>query len=218
MLKVEQKFECAMIFLIAIYKHANRFDLGVVGQEKELSEYIQMLCIDFINKKLGKMKEMPDIIENLLEQEDYLKMIVIPLELLVETEEFDFLFEVVMDKVIACLTPDQSNASYKRSETIFYRVLEKFIEHGRVKYIPETRLDKILKYFVESGQLEMIDRLAIYFDLTLIDRSIVIQCLLQNNLVVSLAHICTQGNEIEFVTPFVKFWGFSENHRLKQEP
>jgi len=40
----------------------------------------------------------------------------------------------------------------------------------------------------------MIDRLAIYFDLTRIDTSIVIQCLLQNNLVVSLAHICTQGN------------------------
>jgi len=40
----------------------------------------------------------------------------------------------------------------------------------------------------------MIDRLAIYFDLARIDRNIVIQCLLQNNLVVSLAHICTQGN------------------------
>lgn len=48
-----------MIFLIALYKGANRFDLGVSGQEKELSEYIQMLCIDFINKKLGRMKEMP---------------------------------------------------------------------------------------------------------------------------------------------------------------
>jgi hypothetical protein len=38
-----------------------------------------MLCIDFINKKLGRMKEMPEIIENLLDQDDYLKMIVIPL-------------------------------------------------------------------------------------------------------------------------------------------
>ena len=34
LLKVEQKFECAMIFLIALYKGANRFDLGVAGQEK----------------------------------------------------------------------------------------------------------------------------------------------------------------------------------------
>lgn len=41
----------------------------------------------------------------------------------------------------------------------------------------------------------MIDRLAIYFDLNKIDRNIVIQYLLQNNLVVSLAHVCTQGNE-----------------------
>ena len=38
-----------------------------------------MLCIDFVNKKLGRMKDMPEIIENLLEQEDYLKMIVTPL-------------------------------------------------------------------------------------------------------------------------------------------
>ncbi len=60
-----------------------------------------------------------------------------------------------------------------------------------------------------NGQLEMLDKLAIYFDLTRIDRNIVTQCLLQNNLVVSLAHICTQGNESEFVTPFVKFWGAS---------
>ena len=51
-----------------------------------------MLCVDFINKKLGRMKEMPEIIENLLEQDDYLKMIVIPLEFLVETDQFDFLF------------------------------------------------------------------------------------------------------------------------------
>lgn len=62
----------------------------------------------------------------------------------------------------------------------------------------------------------MIDRLAIYFDLNKIDRNIVIQCLLQNNLVVSLAHVCTQGNESEFVTPFVKLWGISENYRRQK--
>ena len=69
------------------------------------------------------MKEMPEIIENLLEQDDYLKLIVIPLQFLVETDQFDFLFEVVKDKIIACLTVDQTAASQKRSEAIFYRVL-----------------------------------------------------------------------------------------------
>lgn len=82
-----------------------------------------MLCIDFINKKLGKIKELPQIIENLLEQDDYLKMIVIPLEFLTETGEYDFLFEVVKDKIIASLTTDQSNAAYKRSQAIFFKVL-----------------------------------------------------------------------------------------------
>lgn len=57
------------------------------------------------------------------------------------------------------------------------------------------------------------ERLAIYFDLKLIDRNLVMQYLLNQKLVVSLAFICTQGNENEFVTPFVKFWGLCENER-----
>lgn len=34
---------------------------------------------------------------------------------------------------------------------------------------------------------------------------------------VSLANICTQGNESEFVTPFVKFWGIAEDERKRGE-
>lgn len=104
LLKVEQKYECAMIFLIALHKKANRFDLGVEGQEKELAEYSQMLTIEYINKKLGKIREVPEILENLLREEDYLKMIVIPLEFLTETDQFDFLFDVVKDKIVSSLT------------------------------------------------------------------------------------------------------------------
>ena len=55
------------------------------------------------------------MIEHLLEQEDYLKMIVIPLEFLVETDQFDFLFEVVRDKIIACLTTEQTASALKKS-------------------------------------------------------------------------------------------------------
>lgn len=55
-LRAEQRYECAMNFVIALFKKANRFDLGVEGQEKELSEYVQMLCVEYINKKLGRMK------------------------------------------------------------------------------------------------------------------------------------------------------------------
>lgn len=138
-------------------------------------------------------------------------MIVIPLEFLTETDQFDFLFDVVQDKIIGSL----ADPVYGRQ--VFFRVLEKFIVHGRIKYIPETQMGAILQYLVTAERLDLIDNLAIYFDLTRIDRNIVIQCLLQNNLVVSLAHICTQGNESEFVTPFVKFWGSSENHRRRGE-
>ena len=121
-------------------------------------------------------------------------MIVIPLEFLTETDQFEFLFNVVKDKIVSTLAADHSPAALRYAESIFFKVLEKFIEHGRIKYIPETQISAILQYYVSNDQLEMIDRLAIYFDLARIDRNIVIQCLLQNNLVVSLAHICTQGN------------------------
>ena len=121
-------------------------------------------------------------------------MIVTPIEFLTETNQFDLLFDVAKDKIVGSLTVENSSTSPKYAESIFFKVLEKFIEHGRIKYIPETQISAILQYYVSNDQLEMIDRLAIYFDLARIDRNIVIQCLLQNNLVVSLAHICTQGN------------------------
>lgn len=38
--------------------------------------------------------------------------------------------------------------------------------------------------------------MAIHFDVEIIDRGIVIQELIENHLVVSLAYVCTQGNEI----------------------
>jgi hypothetical protein len=55
-------------------------------------------------------------------------------------------------------------------------------------------LQSVMDWYLANDQSEMVDRLAIYFDLKKIDQNIVVQCLLHNNLVVSLAHICTQGN------------------------
>lgn len=75
----------------------------------------------------------------------------------------------------------------------------------------------ILDYYVSIDRLDLIDKLAIYFDLEKIDTGCVIQCLLQNDLTVSLAHICIQGNESQFVTPFVKFWGVSANFKFQNQ-
>jgi len=46
---------------------------------------------------------VPEIINNITNEEDYFKMVVIPFEFLTETNEFEFLFEVAKDKIIACL-------------------------------------------------------------------------------------------------------------------
>ena len=45
-----------MLFLIAIHKKANKFDLGVKGSEEELGRYIQEMAIEFINRVIGKFK------------------------------------------------------------------------------------------------------------------------------------------------------------------
>ena len=216
LMKIEHKYECAMLFLIAMHKKANKFDLGVEGSEAELSEAIQMLAIEYIQKRVEHIKTMPEIIKWITEKEDYFKMIVTPIEFLTETAEFTFLFDIAKEKIIAPLTVANTEPAFREAELIFYEALNKFVEHGRIKFIPDDQLMLTLRYYTENDNLGMIDRLAIYFDLSKIDRNILIQCLLNNNLVVSLAHVCTQGNESEFVTPFVKFWGISENYRRQE--
>jgi hypothetical protein len=42
-----------------------------------------MLAIEYIKKKLSNVKNMPDIIKRLTEEDDYMKMIIIPIEFLV---------------------------------------------------------------------------------------------------------------------------------------
>jgi hypothetical protein len=45
LLRLDKKYEECMLFLIAIYKKANKFDLGVEGSSEEISKYIQDLTI-----------------------------------------------------------------------------------------------------------------------------------------------------------------------------
>lgn len=49
----------------------------------------------------------------------------IPIELLVNTYEFIFLFHEVKDWMVRTF-----------SERVFYKLLEPFIRHARIKYIP----------------------------------------------------------------------------------
>lgn len=87
-MKVEQRYESVMVFLIAIFKKVNKFDLGMGDpthnkqqftleedsndfkmkkiREKQLSEYIQLLSIEFITNKLLKIRDIPEILENII--------------------------------------------------------------------------------------------------------------------------------------------------------
>lgn len=47
------------------------------------------------------------------------------------------MFDIAKDKIITALVDNpQSDASYDYAEKIFYAALVKFIEHGRIKFIP----------------------------------------------------------------------------------
>ena len=64
-------------------------------REKQLSEYIQLLSIEFITNKLLKIRDIPEILENIISNEEFFKLIIMPLEMLCDTEEFEFLFDVI---------------------------------------------------------------------------------------------------------------------------
>lgn len=161
-----------------------------------MSEYAQILAVEYIKTKLSSLSHMPE----LLGRVNLETILMTPIDFLARINEFVFLFEILREKIIGYM-----------SEEHFYKVLEPFIYHGRIKFVPEGQLRPTFDYYIDKGRLDVIERLAIYFNLALIDRSLVMQYLLNQKLVVSLAFICTQGNENEFVTPFVKFWGLSEN-------
>ena len=45
-----------MLFLIAIYKGVNKFDLDVANRKEEICEYIHDLAIEYVNKIVTKLK------------------------------------------------------------------------------------------------------------------------------------------------------------------
>lgn len=42
-----------------------------------------------------------------------------------------------------------NDKSYERAEKIFYTALAKFIEHGKIKYIPDTQLQNVMDYYLQ---------------------------------------------------------------------
>ena len=77
-------------------------------------------------------------------------MLVTPIEFLTETNEFTFLFDIAKDKIISALMVNDDERSFEEAEKLFYEALVKFIEHGRIKYIPEKQLEVTLNYFTEN--------------------------------------------------------------------
>ena len=65
-LKTQQKYEAAMRFLIALYLKVNRFDMGMQHGEGnynyDLSEYSKILAVEFLEKKLSNLIQMPELL------------------------------------------------------------------------------------------------------------------------------------------------------------
>lgn len=101
-----------MLFLIALYHKENRFDLGLQQTEAEfngeVSEYAQILAVEYIKTKLSSLSHMPE----LLGRVNLDTVLMTPIDFMVRINEFVFLFEILREKIIG----------YK-SEDDFYRVL-----------------------------------------------------------------------------------------------
>lgn len=100
---------------------------------------------------------------------------------------------------------------------MFYRLLEIFITHGTIQYIPDEMIKKVFNYYLNNSQPHLVESLIINFDLELIEKGVLIHYCLENVLVSSLAYICTHKTSTDFITPFVKFYGMAEIYRLKDE-
>ncbi len=66
-------------------------------------------------------------------------------------------YQVIKDKIISSLIPFSNRKidnelNYERAERIFYTALAKFIEHGRIKYIPDTQLQVVMDYYLQNDQ------------------------------------------------------------------
>jgi hypothetical protein len=55
-----------MLFIVAIYHHENRFDLGLQSIEStfqhEISEYSQILAVEYVKTKLSSLSHMPELL------------------------------------------------------------------------------------------------------------------------------------------------------------
>lgn len=60
MLKLNQNYISAMNFIIALFKKANRFQLGMKHSQKDkasLSEYIHDISIEYVKQKFLKIEQ-----------------------------------------------------------------------------------------------------------------------------------------------------------------
>ena len=186
-MKQQNNLEGTMKLLVALHSGATKYSMGLKGTEKcrkDLKEYIHKTVIEYVHTRFPKYQDMEEaeVMTKLIQEEWLIKELTMPVELLVRTQEYEFLFE-------------EFKASIKEyiSERVFYKILQPFAEYGMIKYIPEGKLRSVFDYYLSNHQSNVVDRLAINFDLDLIEKGIVVHYCLENVLAVSLAFICTRG-------------------------
>ena len=133
------------------------------------------LGIDFFQGKGTKAyavphnrQELKTVLEGVVEQ--YVKASNISwdfkisnaIEFCVGIESTDFLFTAFFDYFI-----DEGNG--RENLKLFIEIIEPFILHGEITYVPTTILGKILSYYLASNKPAMIEKVVLHLDSSCID-------------------------------------------------
>jgi hypothetical protein len=200
-LRVSQRFEDCMILVIGLANSESRFaplHSTVRGQLRAEAEELALECVRVKLELLvenGRADQGRGVVATVIE----------------------FLLAMGMTGCLFVKVRDLT-ARILGDRTTFWQALTPFIEHERVKEVPAEPMREMLAYFIQEQEFDLIERLILNIDLKHVERALLIQCCLENRLVVSLAYICTQGSEAEFITPFAKLWSFCLLNKSKNEP
>lgn len=119
----------------------------------------------------------------------------IPIDILVTTKLFDFLFLEIAPKF-----------QHNGLNSIFLKALEPFILSQKIKRITDEFLKAVCRYYKSIDRTEVIQALIMSLDPSEHDLFFLLQICLEYKLFTTLIYICPRNIDPDFATPFVKLY------------
>lgn len=105
----------------------------------------------------------------------------------------EFLFEDVFEHII--------DAGPTRNFSIFMEQIEPYILSGEVTYIPKMVLGKIIGFFLNSGEMETLEKIIVHLDPETIDPNYVFDFCVEYKLLTAYIYVNTRTYLQDFLSP-----------------